>query len=59
MRLLLDTHIFLWFISGDSRLPADWRDSIRDPGNAVYVSVVCVWEAIVKHRLGKLPLPYP
>jgi PIN domain nuclease of toxin-antitoxin system len=59
MRLLLDTHIFLWFISGDTRLPADWRDSIRDPGNAVYLSVVCVWEAIVKHRLGKLPLPYP
>jgi PIN domain nuclease of toxin-antitoxin system len=42
MRLLLDTHIFLWFISGDSRLPADWRDSIRAPGNTVYVSVVCV-----------------
>jgi PIN domain nuclease of toxin-antitoxin system len=59
MRLLLDTHIFLWFISGDSRLPTDWHDSIRDPGNAVYVSVVCVWEAIVKHRLGKLPLPHP
>ena len=57
MRLLLDTHIFLWFISGDTRLPAEWRDSIRDPGNAVYLSVVCVWEAIVKHRLGKLPLP--
>src|SRR6266849_6140739 len=59
MRLLLDTHIFLWFISGDTRLPADWRDSIRDPGNVVYVSVVCIWEAIVKHRLGKLPLPPP
>jgi PIN domain nuclease of toxin-antitoxin system len=59
MRLLLDTHIFLWFISGDTRLPADWRDSIRAPGNAVYVSVVCAWEAVVKHRLGKLPLPQP
>ena len=53
MRLLLDTHIFLWFISGDTRLHANWRDSIRDPGNTVYVSVVCVWEAIVKHRLRK------
>jgi PIN domain nuclease of toxin-antitoxin system len=59
MRLLLDTHIFLWFISGDARLPADWRDSIRDAGNAVFLSVVSVWEAIVKHRLGKLPLPHP
>lgn len=59
MKLLLDTHIFLWFIGGDTRLPADWRDSICDLGNAVYVSVVCIWEAIVKHRLGKLPLPHP
>ncbi len=59
MRLLLDTHIFLWFISGDSRLPADWCDSIRDAGNAVFLSVVSVWEAIVKHRLGRLPLPHP
>ena len=59
MKLLLDTHIFLWFISGDTQLPGDWRDSIRDPGHEVYVSVVSLWEAIVKHRLGKLPLPYP
>ena len=59
MKLLLDTHIFLWFISGDARLPGDWRDSIRDLGHEVYVSVVSLWEAIVKHRLGKLPLPYP
>ena len=59
MRLLLDTHIFLWFISGDARLPGDWCDSIRDPENEVYVSVISIWEAIVKHRLGKLPLPHP
>jgi PIN domain nuclease of toxin-antitoxin system len=59
MRLLLDTHIFLWFISGDTRLPARWRDSMRDPGNEVYLSVVSLWEAIIKHCLGKLPLPHP
>lgn len=59
MRLLLDTHIFLWFISGDARLPADWQDSIRDPANEVYVSIVSLWEAMIKHALGKLPLPHP
>ena len=59
MRLLLDTHIFLWFISGDTRLPVDWQESIRDADNDVYLSVVSVWEAVVKHRLGKLPLPHP
>ena len=59
MRLLLDTHIFLWFISGDPRLPENWRDSTRDTGNEVYLSVASVWETIVKYRLGKLPLPEP
>lgn len=59
MRILLDTHIFLWFISGDIRLSADIRDAIRDPDNEVYLSSVSVWEAIVKHQLDKLPLPEP
>jgi PIN domain nuclease of toxin-antitoxin system len=57
MKILLDTHIFLWFISGDARLSANVRDAIRDPNNQVYLSVVSVWEAIVKYQLGKLPLP--
>jgi len=59
MKLILDTHIFLWYISGDNRLPDDMRDSIRDSGNEVYLSVVSLWEIIVKHQLGKLPLPHP
>lgn len=59
MKILLDTHIFLWFISGDSRLSTDVRDAIRDPDNEIYLSVVSVWESIVKHQLGKLPLPEP
>lgn len=59
MKILLDTHIFLWFISGDSKLSADVRDVVRDPDNEIYLSVVSVWECIVKHQLGKLPLPEP
>lgn len=59
MRLLLDTHVFLWFISADTRLPVKWRDAIRDPENAVFLSVVSIWEAMVKYALGKLPLPQP
>jgi PIN domain nuclease of toxin-antitoxin system len=59
MRLLLDTHIFLWFVSGDKRLSAIMRDSIRDLNNEVYLSVASLWEAIIKHQLGKLPLPQP
>ncbi|MFZ9737614.1 MAG: type II toxin-antitoxin system VapC family toxin [Prochlorotrichaceae cyanobacterium] len=57
MRILLDTHIFLWFISGNAQLSRNVRDAIRDPDNEVYLSVVSVWEAIVKYQLGKLPLP--
>jgi PIN domain nuclease of toxin-antitoxin system len=57
MRILLDTHIFLWFISGDSQLSADVRDAIRDPGNEVYLSAISVWEILVKYQLGKLLLP--
>ncbi len=57
MKILLDTHIFLWYISGDARLPEEKRESIRDPENEVYLSVVSVWEAIVKYQLGKLDLP--
>jgi PIN domain nuclease of toxin-antitoxin system len=57
MRLLLDTHIFLWYIRADSPLPAAFRDAIRDPANEVYLSVASVWEAVIKHALGKLPLP--
>ncbi len=59
MNLLLDTHIFLWYISGDTKLPALVRDMIRDPDNDVYLSVASVWEAIIKYQLGKLPLPQP
>lgn len=57
MRILLDTHIFLWFISRDARLAVDLRDAIRDPKHEVYLSAVSVWEAMVKYQLGKLPLP--
>ncbi|MEL6775766.1 MAG: type II toxin-antitoxin system VapC family toxin [Cyanobacteria bacterium J06597_16] len=57
MKILLDTHIFLWFISGDTRLSTNVRNAICDPQNEVYLSTVSVWEVIVKYQLGKLPLP--
>lgn len=59
MRILLDTHIFVWFIMGDSRLPSTVRNAIDDPANEIVLSVVSIWEAIVKHRLGKLTLTEP
>src|SRR5256885_16474790 len=56
MRLLLDTHIFLWYITGDQRLSRHFRESIEN-AEVVFVSVVSIWEAIIKHTIGKLPLP--
>jgi PIN domain nuclease of toxin-antitoxin system len=59
MRLLLDTHVFLWYVSADSQLPIDIRDAIRDPNNEVHLGSASVWEAVIKHGVGKLPLPGP
>lgn len=53
MRILLDTHVFLWYISADAQLPV----AMRDPANEVYLSAASVWEAVIKYALGKLPLP--
>ena len=59
MKLLLDTHVFLWYITADPKLPAAFRAAIQDPANEVYLSVASVWEAVIKLQLGKLPLPTP
>jgi Uncharacterized protein conserved in bacteria len=59
MRLLLDTHVFLWYITDDPRLPPAFAAAIQDEANEVFLSVVSVWEALAKHQLGKLPLPTP
>jgi PIN domain nuclease of toxin-antitoxin system len=54
MKLLLDTYIFLWYISADPQLPAAFWEAIRDPANEVYLNVASVWEAVIKYALGKL-----
>jgi PIN domain nuclease of toxin-antitoxin system len=59
MNILLDTCDFLWFISGDSALPERTRMAVQDPQSQVFLSVVSLWEIIIKHALGKLPLPQP
>ena len=59
MRLLLDTHVFLWYITADARLPAAFKTEIQNPANEVYLSAASVWEAVIKYGLGKLPLPAP
>ena len=55
MRLMLDTHAFLWWLDGDRRLPAQVRALVGEPANEVLVSAASVWEITTKARLGKLP----
>lgn len=55
MRLLLDTHAFLWWLAGDERLSHTARETIADPDHDVFVSAASAWEITTKHRLGKLP----
>ena len=55
MRLLLDTHAFLWWLAGDEALSEPARASITDQANSIFVSAASAWEITTKHRLGKLP----
>lgn len=55
-RLLLDTHVVLWWLTG-SRLETGAEEAIADPANTVLLSLASVWEVSTKQALGKLELP--
>ena len=57
MRLLLDTHILLWWLSDDPLLPPAARDAISLPDNEVMVSAAAVWEIAIKKAVGRLESP--
>jgi PIN domain nuclease of toxin-antitoxin system len=57
MRLLLDTHAFLWWVQDARELSRKARAAIADPENECRLSLVSCWEMAIKHSLGKLKLP--
>ena len=57
MKLLLDTHVWLWWNTQPERLAANARRQIGDVRNEVFLSAASVWEMAIKRRLGKLSLP--
>lgn len=59
MDLLLDTHTFLWFIDDDPRVSATAQQRIGDLGARVLVSLVSLWEIVIKLGTGKLALDRP
>lgn len=59
MRLLLDTHTFLWWTDDDPLLPTAARKAIGDPRNNCYISIASCWEMAIKSSIGKLRLAMP
>lgn len=59
MRLLLDTHAFLWFFIGDTSLSAKARALIEDESNEKFFSVASLWEIAIKVSIGRLSLSAP
>jgi PIN domain nuclease of toxin-antitoxin system len=55
VRLLLDTHALLWWLSDDRQLSSTARAAIADERNEIFVSAASAWEVTTKHRIGKLP----
>ena len=59
MRLLLDTHAFLWFVEGSARLSKSAKDHIEDQSHDLLLSIASLWEMAVKISLGKLDVHQP
>jgi PIN domain nuclease of toxin-antitoxin system len=59
VKLLLDTHTFIWWDSDPGQLSATVPSVLSDPGNEVWQSVVSVWEMVIKSQLSKLSLRLP
>ncbi len=56
MNILLDTHIVIWFITNDTKLPKRLKRIIEDPNNKCFVSIATYWELSIKYSLGRLNL---
>jgi len=56
MRLLVDTHTFLWFVDNNPALSANALSLISDPTNQRFLSVASIWKMAIKSSLGKLRL---
>lgn len=54
MKLLLDTHTFIWFVEDDEKLPSRIKIQIEDIENEIFISIVSLWEIAIKTSLGKL-----
>lgn len=59
MKLLLDTHVWLWMQAAPTRIRQDVLELIADTRNTVLLSAASAWEISIKYAMGRLPLPVP
>ncbi len=57
MSILLDTHVLLWWLADDERLPVPMRKAVSEPDMEVFVSAASAWEMSIKAALGRLEMP--
>ena len=56
MKILLDTHIWIWYLSGSARLPKRYRETLDRDNNQIWLSPISVWETLILAEKGKLSL---
>jgi len=59
LRVLIDTHVLLWFLAGDSRLSPQARAAVESAETLKFFSIASLWEIAIKLSLGRLELPTP
>ena len=59
MRLLLDTHTFIWYVTNSPKLNSTAQEVINDGNNKILLSIASVWEMAIKHSIGKLNFELP
>jgi len=59
LKLLLDTHAFIWFTGDNFRLSPAARTALNDPANELWLSDASIWKMAIKVQLGKLDFPQP
>lgn len=59
MKLLLDTHCWLWWLNEPQKLISSMQQAIAEPENELFLSVASIWEIAIKVAIGKLVIPQP
>jgi PIN domain nuclease of toxin-antitoxin system len=56
MKLLLDTHVWIWYLSGNKRLSEKLQTTINDDNNELWLSPISIWEALLLEEKGRIVL---